>query len=100
MQIDDRSHAFARGNKWGDAQANILYAAKVLTSSATYIGKKFPGLKGDALLRATLAGYNCGPGNVAKALGKGLDVDYYTAGRNYSRDTLDRAGWFQAQGIE
>lgn len=100
MQIDDRSHAFARGNKWSDPEANILYSAKVLISSRAFIAKKFPSLKGDALLRATLAGYNCGPGNVAKALTKGLDVDYYTAGRNYSRDTLDRAGWFQAQETE
>lgn len=100
MQIDDRSHEFARTGKWQDPEANILYAAKVLTQSANYISKKFPSLKGEALLRATLAGYNCGPGNVAKALSKGLDVDYYTAGRNYSRDTVDRAGWFQGKGIK
>ncbi len=99
MQIDDRSHEFARTGKWDDAEANILYAAKVLNSSRAYITKRFS-LQGNALLRAVLAAYNCGPGNVAKALTKGRDIDYYTAGRDYGKNVLERAGWFQGQGIE
>jgi hypothetical protein len=28
----------------------------------------------------------------------GLDIDFYTAGRDYSREILNRAGFFQAHG--
>ena len=50
---------------------------------------------GPALLRAALAAYNCGPGNVLKAIRNGLDVDFYTAHHDYSKDVLNRAGFFQ-----
>ena len=96
MQIDDRWHAFARNGKWADPEANLLYAARVLVSSRSYIKQRYS-LTADALLRATVAGYNCGAGNVAKALKRGLDVDFYTTGRDYSKDVLSRAGWFQDQ---
>lgn len=99
MQIDDRYHAFARTGRWDDAEANILYAAKVLNTSRNYIKGRFP-LTGDHLLRAAVAGYNCGPGNVSKALKRGLDVDFYTTGRNYGTDVLSRAGWFQLKGVK
>ncbi|MCB0711666.1 MAG: peptidoglycan-binding protein [Ignavibacteriae bacterium] len=99
MQIDDRYHAFARTGKWDNAEANILYAAKVLISSRAYIAKRYT-LDDKTLLRATLAAYNCGPGNVAKALAKGRDIDFYTTGRDYGANVLDRAGWFQTKGID
>jgi hypothetical protein len=28
----------------------------------------------------------------------GLDLDFYTAGRNYAAEILDRAGFFEAHG--
>lgn len=96
MQIDDRFHAFARTGKWDDAEANILYAAKVLISSRAYIKKRYS-LTPQALLQATVAAYNCGAGNVSKALKRGLDVDFFTTGRDYSKDVFSRAGWFQEQ---
>jgi hypothetical protein len=46
-------------------------------------------------LRAATAAYNCGIGNVLNALRGSLDLDYYTSGRNYASDVLNRAGWFQ-----
>jgi len=51
-------------------------------------------------LRAAIAGYNCGPGNVLRALGgtPARDVDYFTAHRNYSADVLNRASFFQLKG--
>jgi hypothetical protein len=51
-----------------------------------------------ALLRAAVAAYNCGAGNVLNAIRNGHDVDFFTAGRDYSKDTVSRAGWFQLQG--
>lgn len=99
MQIDDRFHAFARTGKWDDPEANIMYAAKVLTSSKAFIKQRFS-LTPDNLLRATVAGYNCGAGNVSKALKRGLDIDFFTTGRDYGKDVLSRAGWFQLKGIK
>jgi hypothetical protein len=32
------------------------------------------------------------------ALRDGRDVDFYTSGRNYSADVLNRAGWFGGHG--
>jgi hypothetical protein len=32
------------------------------------------------------------------AYNAGLDVDYYTTGRDYGKDVLNIAGWFQLQG--
>ena len=49
-------------------------------------------------MRAALSGYNCGAGNVKKALSLRLDVDFFTSGRDYGRDTLNRAGWFRLKG--
>ena len=37
---------------------------------------------------AAVAAYNCGPGNVQKALDQGLGVDHFTAGGDYSADVL------------
>jgi hypothetical protein len=55
-------------------------------------------LTGTALLQAAIASYHCGPGNVLRALQDGRDVDFYTAGRDFSHDVLDRARWFQQHG--
>lgn len=38
---------------------------------------------------AAVAAYNCGPGNVQRALAEGKSVDAFTTGGNYSRDVLD-----------
>lgn len=37
---------------------------------------------------AAVAAYNCGPGNVQKALGQGLSIDAFTTGGNYSADVM------------
>ncbi|MFM9265691.1 S8 family serine peptidase [Tychonema sp. BBK16] len=97
MQIDYDAHEFARTGNWGDPRENILYAASVLASSRNYIQQN-TNLQGNDLLRAAIAGYNAGPGNVLKAINQGLDIDYYTTGRDYSRNVLNRAGWFQLNG--
>lgn len=96
MQIDDRWHPeFIHGGSWQDPTANILYGCGVLRDNV----RRFRGNTPD-WLRASIAAYNCGGGNVVRALERGRDVDYYTAHRNYSRDVLSRAGWYQRQKSE
>ena len=97
MQIDFDSHPFARSGQWADAGANLLYGASVLSQNRTLLSRA-TSLVGIPLLRASLSGYNCGAGNVLKAIQKNLDVDYFTTGRDYGRDTLNRAGWFRLKG--
>lgn len=97
MQIDYDAHEFARTGNWPEPEANILYGCKVLAESRDFMRRK-TNLEGRELLQAALAGYNAGPGNALLAIRDGRDIDFYTAGRNYSRDVLNRAGWFQLTG--
>lgn len=96
MQIDDRWHPeFINSGGWRDPTANILYGCGVLRENV----RRYRGAVDD-WMRASVAAYNCGPGNVNRAIKAGRDVDYYTAHRNYSRDVLSRAGWYQRQKLE
>ncbi len=97
MQIDFDAHDFARTGKWQDPESNIYYGVTVLCDTRSLLRRKTT-LGGIALLRAAVAAYNCGAGNVLTAIRSGYDVDFFTAGRDYSRDTLSRAGWFQLHG--
>jgi len=99
MQIDFDAHEFARTGPWKDAAENIRYGSQVLADCRAFFQRR-SNLSGAALMRAALAAYNCGPGNVMRALNAGLDVDYFTAHRNYSADTLNRAGFFRIHGWE
>ena len=98
MQIDFDAHDFARTGNWKDPKENILYGTKVLSDNRDFFTRRLPNQTGMSLLQATVASYNTGAGNVLKAIQDQRDIDYYTAGRNYSKDTLNRAGWFQMQG--
>ena len=99
MQIDAEFHPeFISTGKWRDPRENLTYGIeKVLRPYYDYLDRN-TNLQGMELLRAALASYNAGPGNVMAAYNAGLDVDYYTTGRDYGKDVLDRAGWFQLQG--
>lgn len=97
MQIDYDAHEFARIGNWKDAKENIRYGTQVLASSRNFIRQK-TNYTGIVLLRAALAGYNAGAGNALRAIRDGRDIDFYTTGRDYSNDVLNRAGWFQLQG--
>lgn len=96
MQIDFDAQEFARTGNWRDPKENISYGCQVLAESRDLIQRK-TNLKGRDLLRAALAGYNAGPGNALTAIRDGRDVDFFTTGRNYSSDVLNRAGFFQLQ---
>jgi len=98
MQIDFDAHEFARTGNWKDPRENILYGTKVLADNRDFFARRDPSLTGNTLLQASIASYNAGAGNVLKAIRDGRDIDFYTAGRDYSKDVLNRAGWFQLQG--
>jgi hypothetical protein len=97
MQIDFDGHEFARSGNWRDPVANLEYGAGVLEQGRAYLARATD-REGVDLWCAALAAYNCGAGNVVKAIQRGLDVDFFTSGRNYGRDTLNRAGWFRMKG--
>jgi hypothetical protein len=96
MQVDDRSHAaFCDGEGWQDLRSSLEYVHhNVMVPSFNYLGENcFESVKEDygALFKATVAAYNCGPGNVRKALEAGTGVDSLTTGRDYAKDVLARA---------
>jgi hypothetical protein len=99
LRIDYDAQAFAREGDWHDAAANIAHGCRMLAEARTLLRRRTV-LHGRALLRGALAAINCGTGNVLQAIRQGLDLDFYTSGRDYSRDVLHRAGFFQAHGWE
>lgn len=99
MQIDFDAFEFARTGNWQDPDANINEGCKVLKSNLDLLGQK-TSLTGRDLLQAAVAAYNCGAGNVLKAVRANQDVDSFTANKNYSADVLNRAGFFKSKGWE
>src|SRR5262245_29122061 len=71
MQIDDRYHqTFLRNNQEGmDVETNVEYAAALLANNIAYFKGSY---------EQGIAAYNCGPGNVSKAVKKGYSPDTYT----------------------
>ncbi len=98
MQIDYDWHEFARTGKWYSARDNILYACTVLESARKFFAKQTLRLNEDQTLRAILAAYNAGATATTRVLEAGKDVDAATTGKDYSRDVLNRSGWFQLHG--
>ncbi len=97
MQIDFDAFEFARTGNWQDPDANIHEGCNVLKSNLDLLGRK-TSLTGRDLLQAATAAYNCGAGNVLKAVRDNQDVDSFTTGKDYSADVLNRAGFFQSKG--
>ena len=98
LQIDYQQ-AFAQTGSWRDPEANILYGCTELAGHIAYFTKNSAGQSYDPQ-RAGIAAYNCGRGNVTKAIKAGYDVDHYTAGNNYSQDVVNRMTWFQQEGFD
>ncbi|MGA9770364.1 MAG: transglycosylase SLT domain-containing protein, partial [Blastocatellia bacterium] len=94
MQIDFDAHEFARTGNWRDPRSNILFGCEVLANNFRLLQRR-TSLDGRELLQAAIAAYNCGAGNVLRAIRDGRDIDFFTAHRDYSKDVLNRAGWFQ-----
>lgn len=100
-QIDDRSYRdFLKENPLDDETRDInelvlVYAKKAiecLEEKRKYLeGKGWTKDKlGEELYkRAIFAAYNCGQGNVNKALSRGYDVDHYTYNKDYSKCVVE-----------
>jgi Transglycosylase SLT domain len=98
MQVDYAQSDFGKTGNWQDPAANVLFGAEELAGNIQYF-KSHP--HGDAdPLRAAIAAYNCGRGNVNRAITSNVDVDAFTTGHNYSRDVTARAAWFKANGFD
>jgi hypothetical protein len=93
MQIDYQQE-FAKSGDWKDPTANILYGSRLLKANIDYFTAATNGLNVPDPVRAGVAAYNCGRGNVHKALGNKMDVDTYSNGHDYSADVMQRMGWF------
>jgi len=52
----------------------------------------------DQMLRAMIAAYNGGATATLNAIQAGQDIDANTTGKDYSKDVLNRSGWFQLHG--
>lgn len=98
LQIDYQQ-AFAKTGNWRDPEANILYGCAELAGNVAYFAKN-PPTPGTDPTRAAIAAYNCGKGNVTKAVRAGYDIDHYTSGSNYSQDVLNRMKWFEQEGFD
>ncbi|OQW92840.1 MAG: hypothetical protein BWK79_13930 [Beggiatoa sp. IS2] len=96
MQIDYDWHEFARTGRWQSPRENIFYAGSLLANFREELKKK--GMRNHLLLRATLAAYNGGVTATWNAYQEGLDIDANTTGKDYSKEVLNRSGWFQLHG--
>jgi len=100
FQIDIGSHqGFISTGKWSIPSLALEYVLNAVLWPAWERFKNEPAAR---RLKATIAAYNAGAGNVAKQLKKGTDVDLATTGRNYAADVLDRARvwdkWLSGEG--
>lgn len=89
MQIDDRSHGeWIRNHNWRDPATNIEYGADVWLEDLEFFDLHGDLVDHDTIkeIWAATAAFNCGAGNVRRALRAGRDVDHYTTGKNYSAD--------------
>lgn len=82
-QIDDRSWGdFLIAHKDGmDPESNIRKAADILAANLKALGD----------MEKALCAYNCGAGNVRRALANHQDPNARTAGGDYGRDVLARS---------
>ncbi|MDM8568034.1 transglycosylase SLT domain-containing protein [Thiotrichales bacterium HSG1] len=98
MQIDYDWHEFARTGDWHDPRENIIYACVVLDRARKFFSKRASGLSEKQKLRAMIAAYNGGATATLRSIKAGDNVDARTTGHDYSKDVLDRSGWFQLHG--
>ena len=97
-QIDIGSFpSFIESGKWTDPVATAQMAVSVLDGKESYLEQKGwkENLSQTQWERAITAAYNCGEGNVNKALLRKLDVDFYTFAKDYSKEVFRYRGIYQ-----
>jgi hypothetical protein len=96
-QIDDRAFPdFCKSGDWKDPLKCCVKAISVLEGNRKYFTAHYPELTGTDLQRAIIASYNCGCGNVSKALSTKHDVDYFTFNQDYSKEVLRFMGIYSS----
>ena len=98
MQVDYAQSDFGKTGNWQDPEANITFGADELAGNIAYFKSHAHGSADP--LRAAVAAYNCGRGNVNRAITNNVDVDAFTTGHNYSQDVTARAAWFKSNGFD
>lgn len=91
FQIDDRSYPdFIKSGKWKDLSLSAEKCIAVLEEKRKYLVSKGwdKKLTKKEFHRAITAAYNCGQGNVHKALSRGKDVDTFTFNKDYSKEVF------------
>lgn len=92
-QIDDRSYPnFVNNTPQSDVLAYAKKAVECLEEKRKYLESKgwtIETLGDEAYERAITAAYNCGQGNVHKALTRGLSEDYYTFTQDYAKCVME-----------
>jgi len=103
MQIDYDWHEFARTGRWQDPRENLMYACTVLNSARRFFQQR--NVPDYLMTRAILAAYNAGATATYECVSDVMQgrsdvdgVDCKTTGLDYSKDVLNRAGWFQLHG--
>jgi hypothetical protein len=87
-QIDIGSFpVFVKSGTWKKPLATCIFAIDVLEEKRKMLTNHFDFSQKPYLLlpKSITAAYNCGQGNVLKALAKGYDVDRYTHNGDYSK---------------
>ncbi|HRP30427.1 MAG TPA: hypothetical protein PKV73_00980 [Agriterribacter sp.] len=87
-QIDIDSYPdFVKSGDWKDPYKTVKKAIDVLEEKRIYLSKHldFGKMELQQIHMAITAAYNCGQGNVVKAINKKLDVDRYTHNGDYSK---------------
>lgn len=88
-QIDIGSYPdFINSHDWKDPLKTARKAVTVLNEKKTYLQNRGwdAQLTADEFNRAITAAYNCGQGNVDKALRNNRPIDFYTFTQNYSAE--------------
>jgi hypothetical protein len=92
-QIDIRSFPdFIHSDDWKNPQKSAIKAIAVLQGkkkSLIALGITRYSLSQDIIDRAITASFNCGEGNVMKAIKSNKDIDSYTANNDYSKQVFN-----------
>lgn len=101
MQVHDRHHPekIARWVASGRDPAVIIDAGAEVLSEMRRTLQAQTDLSGQQLLRASIAAYNAGAGNVLNTIRSGGHVDSPTTGRHYSANVIARAHAFRQASV-